>query len=91
MIMRLIGDLHRLSRCDVPCRFAVVLPQQNLHALPSILDEIERVPGRLKAMQEEVCRIAPYLSWEWNGVAGKAMETTMQVLASRLRNSTVVK
>ena len=91
IVMRLMAeDSRRPSRCDVlpyDDRFAVVLPQKNLHALPSILDEIEQVPGRLRAMQEEVCRVAPYLSWEWNGAAGKAMEATMGVLASRLRSN----
>ena len=71
---------------NAPRRFALIIPQQNLYALPSILDEMEREPGRLKAMQDEVCRVAPYFTWEWNAAGGRAMETTMQLLAMRLQS-----
>lgn len=69
------------------CRFAIVLAQHKLHRLPRILDAIDNNPGLLKALQDEVCRVAPYFTWEWNGAKGKALEATMELLAHRLRGT----
>uniref|UniRef100_A0A061RCH4 Exostosin-like glycosyltransferase n=1 Tax=Tetraselmis sp. GSL018 TaxID=582737 RepID=A0A061RCH4_9CHLO len=71
--------------------FAVVLEQHTMHRLPRMLDEIESKTGLLQKMQAEVCRVAPYFSWEWNGARGKAMEALMQVLASRIRGKHVTR